>query len=188
MRQFLAPYADAMKQVSAKSGELKGYPLKTVLRIAFGGEHCASVKNQTAGAAGGGGNVVGDASQAAGNAAASSTTSAAGSAAGTAAANASKNPLAGSVLSSAASAFGSKLASGLFHKKAETPAAAPAGTPDNALPPGMIQAAQISIETTSINDAAVPAEKFEIPAGWKRVEPKAKDTKSKEFSCPTAGS
>jgi hypothetical protein len=52
----------------------------------------------------------------------------------------------------------------------------------------MIQAAQISIETTSINDAAVPAEKFEIPAGWKRVEPKAKDTKSKEFSCPTAGS
>ena len=188
MRQFLAPYADAMKQVSAKSGELKGYPLKTVLRVAFGGEHCASAKNQTAGGAGGGGNVVGDASQAAGNAAAASTTSAAGSAAGTAAANASKNAVAGSVLSSAASAFGSKLASGLFHKKAESPAAAPAGTPDNALPPGMIQAAQITIETTSINDAAVPAEKFEIPAGWKRVEPKAKGSGSKEFSCPTPGS
>ena len=187
MRQFLAPYADAMKQVSAKSGELKGYPLKTVMRIAFGGEHCASVKNQTAGASGGGGNVLGDASQAAGNAAADSTTGAAGSAAGTAAANASKNPLAGSVLSSAASAFGSKLAGGLFHKK-ETPAATPAGTPANALPPGMIQAAQISVEVTSINDAAVPADKFEIPAGWKRVEPKTKDTGSKEFSCPTAGS
>jgi hypothetical protein len=190
MRQFLAPYADAMKQVSAKSGELKGYPLKTVLRIAFGGEHCSSVKNQTAGASGGGGNVVGDASQAAGNAAAASTTGAAGSAAGTAAAGAAKNPLAGSVLSSAASAFGSKLASGLFNKKkAETPAATPGGTPDNALPPGMIQAAQISIETTSISDAAVPAEKFEIPTGWKRVEPKpTKETGSKEFTCPTAGS
>src|SRR5579864_804089 len=191
MRQFLAPYADAMKQVSAKSGELKGYPLKTVLRIAFGGEHCASVKNQsqTAGASGGSGNVIGDASQAAGNAAAASSTSAASSAAGSAAANASKNPLAGSVFSSAASAFGSKLADGLFKKKAATPAATPAGTPDNALPPGMIQAAQVSIETTSINDAAVSADKFEIPAGWKRVEPKpTKDTGSKEFSCPTAGS
>lgn len=191
MRQFLAPYADAMKQVSAKSGELKGYPLKTVLRIAFGGEHCASVKNQgqTAGASGGGGNVLGDASQAAGNAAAASSTSAASSAAGTAAANASKNPLAGSVFSSAASAFGSKLADGLFKKKAAAPAATPASTPDNALPPGMIQAAQVTIETTSINDAAVPADKFEIPAGWKRVEPKpTKDTGTKEFSCPTAGS
>ena len=190
MRQFLAPYADAMKQVSAKSGELKGYPLKTVLRIAFGGEHCASVKNQTAGAGGGGGNVVGDASQAAGTAAAASTTNAAGSAAGTAAANAAKNPLAGSVFSSAASAFGSKLASGLFNKKkADAPApATPAGAPDNALPPGMVQAAQISIETTAINDAAVPAEKFEIPAGWKRVEPKTKETAPKEFTCPTAGS
>ena len=186
MRQFLAPYADAMKQVSAKSGELKGYPLKTVLRIAFGGEHCASVKNQTAGAGGGGGNVVGDASQAAGNAAAASTASAAGSAAGAAAANAAKNPLAGSVFSSAASAFGSKLAGGLFKKKAEAPAPAAGSTSENALPPGMIQAAQISIETTSINAAAVPPEKFEIPAGWKRIEPNPKETAPKEFTCPTA--
>ena len=183
MRQFLAPYAEAMKQVSAKSGELKGYPLKTVLRIAFGGEHCGSAKNQ---AAGGGGSAVGDASQAAGNAAAASTAGAAGSAAGAAAANAARNPLAGSVLGSAASAFGSKLAGGLFKKKAETAAPA-AGTPaENALPPGMVQAAQISVETTSINAAAVPLEKFEIPAGWKRIEPKAKETAPKEFTCPTA--
>jgi hypothetical protein len=169
MRQFLAPYADAMKQVSAKSGELKGYPLKTVLRIAFGGEHCSSVKNQTAGASGGGGNAPGDASQAAGNAA--------------------KNPLAGgSVFNSAASALGSKLAGGLFNKKKADAAATPTGAPDNALPPGMVQAAQISVETTSIVDAAVPAEKFEIPAGWKRVEPKTKETAPKEFTCPTAGS
>jgi hypothetical protein len=185
MRQFLAPYADAMKQVSAKSGELKGYPLKTVLRIAFGGEHCSSAKNQTVGG-GSGGSVVGDASQAAGDAAAASTASAAGSAAGTAAAGAAKNPLAGSVFSSAASAFGSKLAGGLFKKKAETAAPAAGGTAENALPPGMIQAAQISVETTSINAASVPPEKFEIPAGWKRIEPKPKETAPKDFACPTA--
>ena len=186
MRQFLAPYADAMRQISAKSGELKGYPLKTVLRIAFGGERCASAKKQTAG---GGGSVVGDASQAAGDAAAASTANAAGSAAGAAAANAAKNPIGGSVLSSAASAFGSKLASGLFKKKTETPAPASGSAPENALPPGMVQAAQITVETTSINAAAVAPEQFEVPAGWKRIEPKAKETASKEFTCPsTAGS
>src|SRR6516164_10919065 len=90
MRQFLAPYADALKEVSAKSGELRGHPLKSVMRIAFGGEHCAAAKNQ---AAGGGGNVLTDANQAAGDAAAASATSAAGSAAGAAAGNAAKNSI-----------------------------------------------------------------------------------------------
>jgi hypothetical protein len=180
-QQFLAPYAQAMKQVSAKSGELKGYPLKTVLRIAIGGAHCGSAKNQTAGS---GSSVLGDASQAAGNAAATSTASAAGSAAGTAAGTAARNPWAGSVLSSAASAFGSKLAGGLLQKKAETPAPAAGNTSEHGLPHGMVQAAQVSIETTSINAAAVPPEKFEIPAGWKRIEPKPSQTK--EFTCPTA--
>ena len=185
MRQFLAPYADVLKQVSAKSEELKGYPLKTVLRIAYGGEHCAAVRNQPPG---GGGNAVVDASQAAGNAAAASAAGAAGSAAGAAAANATKSPLGGSIFSSAASTFGSKLASGLFKKKADTAAApAPAGAPDNGLPPGMVQAAQITVETTAIDAAPVPAEKFEIPAGWKKVEPKAKEAAPKEFTCPSTG-
>ena len=186
MQQFLAPYADALKQVSAKSGELKGYPLKTVVRIAFGGEHCAAAKSQPAG---GGGSALGDASQAASNAAAASTASSAGSAAAAAAGNATKNSFGSSIFSSAANAFGSKLTSGLFKQKATTEAApAPGGTPENALPPGMIQAAQISIETTAISAGAVPLEKFEIPAGWKRIEPQAKDTGAKEFTCPTSGS
>jgi hypothetical protein len=185
MRQFLAPYADVLKQVSARSGELKGYPLKTVLRIGFGGEHCAAVKNQPAG---GSGNALGDASQAAGNAAAASTASAAGSAAGAAAGNMAKNSAGSSIFSSAANAFGSKLASGLFKKKADAAAPAPGSAPDTGIPPGMIQAAQISIETTLIDAAAVAPEKFEIPAGWKKVEPKAKETASKEFTCPASGS
>jgi len=186
MRQFLAPYADLLKQVSAKSDELKGYPLKTVLRIAYGGEHCAAVKNQPAG---GGGNVVGDASQAAGDAAAASAAGAAGSAAGAAAGNMAKNSVGGSVFSSAANAFGSKLASGLFSKKkADTPPPASSGTSATAPAPGMIQAAQISIETTSIDASTVAPNKFEIPSGWKKVEPKTKETGSKEFSCPASGS
>jgi hypothetical protein len=185
MRQFLSPYADVLKQLSAKSSELKGYPLKTVVRIAYGGEHCAAARNQTAG---GGGNAVGDAAQAAGDAAAASTASAAGSAAGAAAGNMAKNSIGSSIFSSAASSFGSKLTSGLFKKKADSAATAPAAAPDNGLPPAVTQTAQISIETISIDAAAVPPEKFEIPTGWKKVEPKAKETGSKEFACPAAGS
>jgi hypothetical protein len=143
-----------------------------VLRVAFGGEHCAAAQTAPAGGAG-----AGDVSQTATNAAINS-------AASSAAGSASKNALGSSALSSAASALGSKLAGGLFKKKTEP--AAPAA--ESALPPGMIQAAQISIETTSINAAAVPAEKFEIPAGWKRAEPAPKGQASKEFTCPTSGS
>ncbi len=186
MRQFLAPYADVLKQLSAKSDELKGYPLKTVLRIAYGGEHCAAAKQQSAG---GGSNALGDASQAAGNAAAASAAGAAGSAAGAAAGSVAKNSIGSSIFSSAASSFGSKLTSSLFNKKkAEAAAPASGSSPDNGLPAGMVQAAQISIETTSIDAAPVPAEKFEIPAGWKKIEPRTKDTGSKEFACPAAGS
>ncbi|MBV8495375.1 MAG: hypothetical protein JO361_01190, partial [Gammaproteobacteria bacterium] len=118
VRQFLAPYSDMLKQLSGKAADLKGYPLKTAIRVSFGGEHCAAAAGK-AGAqnTAGGGNVVADAGQAAGGAAASSAAGAAGSGAGTAAANAAGNSAAGSVLGSAASAFSSKLVSGLFAKK-----------------------------------------------------------------------
>ena len=193
MQQFLAPYRDSLKQLGGKAGDLKGYPLKTTIRIAFGGEHCASAKGHqsTTGTGSGSGNVVGEASQAAGNAAASSSAGAAGSAAGTAAGNAAGNSAAGSIMGSAASAFGSKLVSGLFAKKkteaaAANTGAASAGAPASPLPPGMIQAAQITMETTSINPAAVPPAQFDIPAGWKLIPPQPQKA-AKEFSCPKSG-
>lgn len=191
MQQFLAPYRDSLKQLGGKAGDLKGYPLKTTIRIAFGGEHCASAKEHQSTTGTGSGNVVGDASQAAGYAAASSSAGAAGSAAGTAAGNAAGNNAAGSIVGSAASAFGSKLVSGLFQKKkaeaaAANTTAASAGAPASPLPPGMIQAAQITMETTSINPAAVPPAQFDIPAGWKLIAPKPEKA-AKEFSCPKSG-
>src|SRR5215469_15246356 len=42
LRQLLAPYQDSLKQLAGKADEFKGYPLKTSMRIAFGGEHCAA--------------------------------------------------------------------------------------------------------------------------------------------------
>jgi hypothetical protein len=192
MAQFLAPYAGSLKELSSKMGDLKGYPLKTAMRIAFGGEHCSAAKGQAQSAGGSGGNVVTDAGQAAGDAAAGSAAGAAGSAAGSAAANAAGNTAGGSVLGSAASAFGSKLVGGLFAKKKTDSSAggagnaAPGGTSGAALPPGMVQAAQVTIETTSITPGAIPATRFDIPAGWKLIQPPpAKEPK--EVSCPKSG-
>jgi len=189
MRQFLAPYADTLKQLNTRAADFKGYPLKTAIRIAFGGEHCGAAKGGASSGAGsaGSGSVVGDATQAAGDAAAGSAANAAGSAAAAAATNAAGNTVGGSVLGSAASAFGSKLVGGLFNrKKPDSPSAGSAATSaGNGLPPGMVQAAQITIETTSIDAAAVPATQFDIPAGWTLIHPQA--SASKEFSCPKSG-
>ena len=182
LQTFLAPYRDSLKELSAKAGDFKGYPLKTAVRISFGGSQCATAKN--AQSSGAGGSVVGDAGSAAGQAAAGSAAGAAGSAAGTAAANAAGNSVAGGILGSAASTFGSKLASGLFAKKNSGAAPAPAAATDT--PPNMVQFAQISVETTAINPGPVPADQFDIPAGWKLVTPKAK-AEAKEPTCPTAG-
>ena len=184
MRGFLAPYADSLRQLGSRTAALQGYPLKTMVRILYGGEHCAAVKNQTA--SGGSGNAVADAGQAAGGAAASSGANAAGSAAGSAASNAASNSAAGSVLGSAASAFSSKLVSGLFARKqsAATPPAASSG--GSTLPPGMIQTASFGMETTSIQVQPVPASQFEIPAGFKLIVPKP--AAEKQFSCPKSGS
>ncbi len=185
MSQFLAPYQDSLKQLAGKAGDMQGYPLKTAIRIAYGGEHCAAVKGQASGAgasAAGGSSVVGDAGQAAGTAAAGSAAGTAGSTAGAAAGNATGNNIASSILGPAASAFGSKLVSGMFNKKKAD--ATPATTaPASALPPGMIQAAQFTVETKSITAAPVPATQFDIPPGWKLVVPPPAKA-PKEFTCP----
>ena len=62
--QLISPYAGALRQLAAKSGDLKGYPLKTTFQFAMGGPRCGSVP---AGGHGGesSGSVVGNAGSAA---------------------------------------------------------------------------------------------------------------------------
>jgi hypothetical protein len=50
----------------------------------------------------------------------------------------------------------------------------------------LVQAAEITIETTSIGAGAVPATQFDIPPGWKRIEPPPGKAQ-KEFTCPKSG-
>ena len=181
MKQFLAAYQDSLKQLAAKSSDLKGYPLKSTVRILFGGEHCAAAKQQQGA---GGGSAVGNASDAAAGAATSAGASAAGAAAGQAASNAAGNSAASSILGPAASAFGSNLVGGLFKKKS-APAPAPAAPEGSGVPANMVQAASFTVETTSITVGPVPAGQFDIPAGWKLVAPKPQE--EKEFTCPQGG-
>ena len=179
LQQFLAQYQDSLKDLSAKAAEFKGYPLKTSIRILYGGAQCAAAKNSAGAGAGGG--TVADASTAAGQAAASSTAGEAESAAGQAASNAAGNSTAARIFGSAAGAFTNKLASGLFAKK---PASTPTATAAADTPPNMVQFATITVETTSITATPIAADQFEVPAGWKLITPKTKPG-DKEFSCPT---
>jgi len=174
LRQFLAPYQDSLKQLAAHAAQFKGAPLKTVMKVSFGGAQCAAAKSDSPA----GGDTLSDAGAAAGSAAASSAAGAAGAAAGQAAANAAGNSVAGSVLGSAANAFGSKLVSGLFAKKAAATPAAP--TP--ATPPDMHEVAEVSSVTNSISAGSIAADQFEVPAGWKLVTPK--DKAAPELTCP----
>jgi hypothetical protein len=50
----------------------------------------------------------------------------------------------------------------------------------------MIQAAEITAETLSITSEVVPATQFDIPSGWKLIQPQPAKAQQ-EFSCPKAG-
>jgi hypothetical protein len=185
LQQFLAPYKDSLKQLSAKAEDFKGYPMKTAFSISYGGAQCSAAKNAPPSA--NVSNPLNDAGAAATSAVTSSVAGAAGSAAGAAAANAAGNGVAGSILGSAGSAFGSKLVSGLFQKKSSATAPPPAAAPATPAPANMVRVAAMSVETKSITTDAIPADKFDVPAGWKLVTPKEKNAPEKELSCPASG-
>src|SRR6202167_1693442 len=106
--KFLAPYQAQIKQLTEKSSDLKGQPLKTTLRVMMGGQQCSASAKMKA-----------DSSAGAGN-------SSAGSPA------AGGNPAAN--VAQAGKAIGT-LVGGLFHKKqtdASQPAAAGATAPNAA--------------------------------------------------------
>jgi hypothetical protein len=49
--------------------------------------------------------------------------------------------------------------------------------------------AAFSTETVAISTDTIPADRFELPAGWKKdVPPPSKAGKEEEFTCPKSGS
>ncbi len=176
LSSLLAPYADSLKQLKAKSADFKGYPLKTTFRFAAGGAHCGLVPGSGASGSNADGTLQ-NAGTAASDAGKSSATSAAGWGTSEAVQHASGSSLGGYVAGSAAGAFAQNLVGGLFGKKkkpdaAAAPAQATPATQPSAADAGLTTVAEITMETTAIDPAPVSAEQFEVPAGWQKITPK----------------
>jgi hypothetical protein len=177
--KFLAPYQTQIKQLTDKSSDFKGQPLKTSLRVMMGGQQCgATAKMKT-------------------NGSASADNSAGGS---------SPNPMTN--VAQAGKAIGSALG-GLFHKKktddaqpaasaatppdaASTASTAPAAAPATAaVAPDpyaqYVQMATFTTETVTINTEAVPAGRFDVPPDWKKEVPKPSKQGDDDFTCPKSG-
>jgi len=133
-------YQGIWSQISAKTKDLKGYPVKTTFAFAFGGEQCKNAQQPP--------------QQSSDNSTSDTPGSLAGQVAG-------------------------KLGS-MFHRKkddsqtaaATTDPAAPAAAP--ALPDGLIPLITMSSELVSISTAGVSADLFEVPADFKKTEPRSR--------------
>jgi len=163
--KFLAPYQSQIKQLSDKSSDLKGQPLKTSLRVMMGGQQCGATAKMKANGSASGDNSAGDGG----------------------------NPMAN--VGQAGKAIGSLMGGLFHKKKtddsqtaagAATPPGATAATPDPYAQ--FVQMAAFTAETVTINTDAVPANRFEVPSDWKKDEPKASKQGDDEFTCPKSGS
>ncbi len=164
--KFLAPYQAQIKQLSDKSSDFKGQPLKTSLRVMMGGQQCgATAKLKANGAAG-------SDAPAAGGSSPITNVAQAGKAIGSSVGN---------------------LVGGLFHKKKaddSQPAAGAVAAPDAAAADPYaqyLQMAAFSSETVSINTDAIPADRFDIPPDWKKDAPKTARQGDDDFTCPKSG-
>lgn len=192
MSQFMAPYADSLKQLQSKSGDLKGYPLRTTFYMAFGGPHCGKAhqaQTQQSQAQAGGN------SHAAGGFLHSLTSNAVSgglgglfhskvnidtsSVGGQVAANAA-NQTADTATNAAANAAGNA-AAGAVNSPPGGGAPAAAGPPSD-----KIRMVGLTTETTAINTGSIGSDQFEIPAGWQLFVPKAQQQKEQQFTCPVA--
>src|SRR6202022_4228220 len=156
--KFLAPYQSQIKQLTDKSSDFKGQPLKTTLRVMMGGQQCSATAKMKA------------------NGSANQDNSAGGS----------SDPMAN--VAQAGKAIGSSvvnLVGGLFHKKkagdsqteagAATPPDTTAATGAASAPdpyPQFVKMATFTTETVTINTDAIPADRFEVPGDWKKEVPK----------------
>jgi hypothetical protein len=179
--KFLAPYQSQIKQLTDKSGDFKGQPLKTSLRVLMGGQQCSATAKMTADQAsnngGAGANPMANVAQA-------------GKAIGAQVGN---------------------LVGGLFHKKkaddsadaasAAAPGSAPNGSATSGAPAASsaaapsasatpdpyahyAQMAAFSMETVTIDTDSVAASRFEIPTDWTKEVPKPAKSGDEDYSCP----
>jgi hypothetical protein len=164
-QSLLAMFASNWEDVVDEFEKLQGYPLRTVMQMGIGGEQCTTESGQPIALDG----VWADASTAAYNAAINQAGSEAGGAVGRAAAESLGDSVAGSIGGAAVGAAAGQLIgglSGMFQKSAPEPAKT---EPQPAAANAQVTVFRITSEVTNWSAAPVPGERFEIPAGWKRI-------------------
>ena len=164
-RGLLSMFAGNWDDVVDKLGEMKGYPLRTVMQMGIGGEQCTTASGKPIAMD----EVWADASTAAYNAALDQAGYEAGSAVGRAAGESLGSSVGGSIGGAAVGAAAGELIGGLtgMFKKKKT-AEKPAETQAN--PAGQqVTAFRITTEVTDWSEITIPAARFEEPAGWTRV-------------------
>jgi hypothetical protein len=159
--KYLAPYQVQIKQLTDKSSDFKGQPLKTSLRVLVGGQQCKSMAKAKANESSGGESAAGGSPM--------SNVASAGKAIGSSVGH---------------------LVGGIFHKKKadESQDAASAAAPaDAAAAPDpfaqYVQMAAFSMETVTINTDAIPAARFDIPPEWSKEAATPAQT-ADEYQCP----
>lgn len=165
-QSLLAMFASNWEDVVDEFEKLKGYPMRTVMQMGIGGEQCTTASGQPIAMDA----VWDDASTAAYNAAIDQAGYEAGGAVGRAAGESLGGSIAGSIGGAAVGAAAGELIgglSGMFKKKKDKPAPAPEPVAND--PNRQITAFRISTEVTSWSEVTIPPERFEEPAGWKKL-------------------
>jgi hypothetical protein len=147
-QSLLSMFTGNWKEVVAEVSKLEGFPLRTVMQMGIGGAQCTTASGQP---------ITSD--EAWSGSAGTSTGESVGSALG------------GSLGGAAGAAAGQLIGglSGMFGKKAAEPATQPATQPATGAAGAEVTVFRISTETTRWSEGPVPAERFEVPAGWKRI-------------------
>lgn len=163
---LVAMFSANWEELAAELEQIKGYPLRTQLKMELGGEQCKTASGQAIAMD----EMWGDASTAAYNAALDQAGAETGSAIGTATAESIGGGIGGSIGGAAIGAATGELIGGLtgMFKKKKPSASQPQTT---AAGDARVTVFTITTEVTDWSEITIPDERFEAPVGWKKVQP-----------------
>jgi len=167
-RGLLSMFKKGWDDVLDESGDLEGYPVKTVMSMEIGGENCVTSAGQQIAMD----DVWSNAANAGVDAAAGSAAGHLGAEVGNQTAKAMGDSVGGSIAGSAIGAASRELIGGAFskfRKKKKKPAPEPEA---EALNPadGSVVLFKISTELVDISERDIAESQFDVPANWKRVK------------------
>jgi hypothetical protein len=166
--KFLAPYQSQIKQLTDKSSDLKGQPLKTSLRVLMGGQQCSATAKMNDNASPNGDsspapNPLGDVGQA-------------GKAIGS---------MLGGLFHKKKTDDSDAASSAAPSAAAPASSATPSSDPYSQY---YAQLATFTMETVTINTDSIPSDRFEVPPGWTKEVPPPSKKGDSDFTCPKTGS